>query len=333
MMNKLYKKYHSSMPIIKRHVFTSLPYFNFSKLFNILLSKYEELLGKEILKSKPYFIKIEPTNKCNLKCPGCLHAINRNELRESGKMGDMDIELFKKIINSLKKYLISVSLYFEGEPLVAPQVKEMLKILKNNKIGSIISSNLNYLPDELAKGLVKNKLTRLIICLDGYDEESYQKYRKGGSFKNVINNIKKILEEKEKQKSNYPILEVQTINFEYFKEKEIEKIKKIVSDLKVKNFTLKDDLRKHYNKDKQKSKKCFWLYGNPSFLWDGTVEPCCYYYDKEDNKFGNIREDDIFKIWNNEKYRQARRYFKTGEKGKENLRCYNCDFFQYKKTN
>lgn len=321
-----YNKYYSIWSIISRHILTSLPYLNISKFFNILLSKIEELIGREKLKSNPFFIKIEPTNKCNLNCPGCWRA---DGLKNS-RLGDMDFPLFTKIIEQLKKHLVKVSLYFEGESLLNSQVGQMVKYLTERNIGSVISSNLNYLPDKLAEELVASELTHLIVCLDGYEEESYQKYRQGGSFKEVIDNLKKIQQEKIKQKSKYPLIEIQAINFSYYTNEERERIKSLAKKLGADHFTFKDDLSEHYNNPSPVNKRCFWLYGNPSFRWDGAVEPCCYYYDKADNNFGSIKESDIKQIWNNENYRAARKYFKTGEKKNSlNLRCYYCDFFKY----
>lgn len=284
----------------------------------------------EIIRPKPFFIKIEPTNKCNLRCPGCRQALGEKDHMPGGYFGDMDFSAFAKIIDELKKYLVKVSLYFEGESLINGQISQMVKYLSDRNIGSVISTNFNYLPDKLAEELVANRLTHLIVCLDGYNEETYQRYRRGGSFQKVVENIKKIQIEKNKQKSKYPLVEIQTINFSYYSSEEKEKIKLLAEKLGADYFTFKDDLNSYYNNPRPAGKRCFWLYGHPAFRWDGEVQPCCYYYNKEDNNFGNIKESSVRQIWNNKKYRAARRYFKNGEKDKSlNIRCYYCDFFKY----
>jgi MoaA/NifB/PqqE/SkfB family radical SAM enzyme len=327
MKKKYSKKYYTYWSFVKRHLGTSLPFLNFRKIVNIIRVKVEEKLGKTIVKGKPFFIKIEPTNRCNLRCKGCMHAVDRQEIEKSGFLGNMDFKVFKKIIDPLQKYLIRVSLYYMGESLVHPEISKMVKYLSDRKIGSVISSNLNYLPEKLAHELVKNKLTYLIVSVDGIKPKTYESIRCGGDINKVIENIKLIQAEKKKQKSKYPIIEVQTINFKDIKEDEIKEIKKIAKDLGVEKFFLKEDgLRYHREKTPEK-KRCYWLYAHPSFRWDGTLEPCCFFYENESLFFGNIEKEKFDDIWNNQKYQEARKYFKTGEKGRDDLKCYDCIYF------
>lgn len=324
-----FKNYSSKWSSVKRHLSTSWRYLNISKVFNILLAKYEEFFAIANVWSKPYFIKIEPTNKCNLNCVGCLHAVGRTELYEKFGYGDIDFELFKSIISQLEKSLVKVSLYGEGEPLIHQKITEMVKYLDERNIGSVISSNLNFMSDKLAEELVENRLSHLIIPLDGYDEESYQKYRRGGSFEKVINNIKKIQAEKKKQKSKFPLIEIQLVDFDYFSEEEVGRIRKIASDLGADRFLVKKDLTPCYQNPKPENKKCFWLYSSPQFKKDGVMQPCCYYYDSKENDYGEASQESINDIWNNEDYKNSRLYFKDGKKrGDKNLSCYNCVFFR-----
>jgi len=333
MQNLNYKdKYYFGMiPLIKRHFKSSVPYFTMVKLINVVLAKFEEKFNKIKVKSKPYFLKLEPTNRCNLRCEGCLHSADRTDLEDNNYLGQIEFETFQKIINDLEKYLIKVSLYLLGEPLIYKDIVKMIKYLNDRKIGSVISSNLNFLTPELAQDLVKNKLTYLIVSLDGYDEESYQKYRKGGSFQKVIDNIKLIQAEKAKQDSKYPMIEIQTLKLDYLTDQDIEKIEKIAKDLNVDRYSIKQDLHKQYNNPNPVKKTCFWLYGMPNIHWNGTVQPCCYYYQHKNNNFGNINQDSILNIWNNQNYQTAREYFKSGKK-QGDLKCYSCALFKPKKN-
>lgn len=282
----------------------------------------------ERINSLPYFLKIEPTSFCNLNCTGCLHALGRQELCQNNLLGEMDITLFKNIIQELKKSLVKVSLYVEGEPLIYGKIVEMVKCLTENKIASVISSNFNHFNENLARGLVESKLSHLIVCLDGHDQESYGQYRQGGSFEKVINNLKLIVAEKKKQASVYPLIEVQTINFSNTKESDLERIRKIAEELGADSFLVKNDLSAYYNNPSPKKQKCFWLYGTPVVKWNGLVQPCCYYYDSKDNDFGNLEKNTFKEVWNNELFLKARRYFRTGEKCGKDINCFNCLFFR-----
>jgi len=327
-MNKTKKAYFSPWPIIRRHLFASLPYLDFAKLVNIAAAKAEEILGREKMSAKPYFIKLEPTNRCNLRCRGCLHAGDRQDIEKTGFSGDMDFELFKKIIGSLEKYLVKVSLYSMGEPLIYPRIAEMIGYLSERRIGSVLSSNMNYLPPELARRLVENKLAHLIVSLDGCEEATYQQYRQGGKLAKAIDNIKLILAEKKKSKSKYPIVEIQTINFSHISPAEMAEIKNLSRELGADKFTVKENVMPFHENPRPEERRCFWLYGHPSIKWDGTIQPCCYYYEHKDNDFGSLKNSSFFEVWNNEKYAAARGYFRTGRKGGEELKCHDCIFFK-----
>ncbi len=323
-----YKKYSSIWPIVKRHWRTTWPYLNVRKAGNILVSKMSAIAGGEKLNSYPFFIKIEPTNRCMLRCSCCLHSAARNEPLENIELGDMDFTLFKKIIDQLAPYLLKVSLYSEGEPLIYRRIADMVKYLSDNNIASVISSNLNFLPPALAKELVKSRLTHLIVSLDGYDQESYIKYRDGGNFDHVITNIKIIQAEKERQASRLPYLEIQTLDLPYFGREDLGKVGSLARELGADFFLVKEDISSYYGKPRPKAKKCFWLYASPQFKWNGFVQPCCYYYGDKCADFGDAKIDAVIDIWNNEKYKSARRFFRSGKMGRQIISCYNCNFFK-----
>ena len=324
------KQYSPFSTVVKRHLRTSVRYLTITKICNILLSLWEKQTGAVKVRSKPYFIKIEPTSRCNLSCPGCLHAVGLRDQLDPRLIGDMDFDIFSGIIKDLKKYLVKVSMYIVGEPLIYPRIGEMIKHLSDNRIASAISSNLYFVSPELAAELVRNKLTHLIVSLDGYDQKSYARYRIGGRFATVINNIKLIQAEKKKQRSKYPLLEIQTIKLDYLRAAEIEKIKALARELGADKFTLKENVAPYYYHPEPVASRCYWLYGNPQIHWDGILQPCCNFYEDKDNNFGDLHSEKISKIYNNKKYLAARKFFKSGVKGKEPLRCYHCNFFKPK---
>ncbi|MDD3859767.1 MAG: hypothetical protein PHW83_06170 [Bacteroidales bacterium] len=93
---------------------TKLKILNYIRLLKVSgeLKRNSELIDNVTL-PPPSFLSFEPTNYCNLKCPACPSG--------SGVLtrakGFADIELFKKLIDENKKYLINILLHFQGEPL------------------------------------------------------------------------------------------------------------------------------------------------------------------------------------------------------------------------
>jgi len=100
--------------------------------------------------ASPIVIHIMPTEICNLNCSFCSVA-NR------AKYSDLPLELIKQVVNTLhKKGLKAVILSGGGEPLIYPQINELLEYLfsKGLEVGLITNGILlgrKLKPENLAK--------------------------------------------------------------------------------------------------------------------------------------------------------------------------------------
>ena len=66
----------------------------------------------------PYWLTIDPTNFCTLKCPFCPTGQGRN----SRTRAMLSLDNFKKIIDELGPYLIHIDFCNWGEPLLNKQI-------------------------------------------------------------------------------------------------------------------------------------------------------------------------------------------------------------------
>lgn len=295
-----------------------------SKLFKLFKIKHLPYL--------PFSLGIETGNICNLKCPLCPTG------REDANMnkGFMKFELFKQIIDQLKDNLLSINLYSWGEPLLNPDLIAMIKYAKeiNKNIKIVTSTNLNIRDDKLLQDLIKSEIGEIIVSCDGATPETYAKYRVGGDFNLVMQNIKLLLSFKKEINSKTDIV----WNFLVFKhnEHEIEKAKKLARSIgvplriaKMRTYMREEILKPHkdsikkykdwipdkaeysaYDKETGSTKKVIKTCRKPwqeiSINWDGKVFPCCAVYGDE-YSFADIKENDIKHIWNNPIYIEARR--------------------------
>ena len=78
-------------------------------------------------------IYIEITNICNLKCSFCPET-NREKKY-------MEIESFENILKKVKPYTNLIALHIKGEPLLHPNLNEILKICEKEKIKVNITTN------------------------------------------------------------------------------------------------------------------------------------------------------------------------------------------------
>ena len=300
------------------------------RLLNFLKSYLYYLAKKARPNSYPSILMVEPTNFCNLHCPLC--PTGNNSLKR--EKGYMPLPGFKKIIDESGDYLLNLTLWNFGEPMLHQDIYEMIEYAKRKKIFIRLSTNGHFFNNkENVRRLVMSGLDNLIIALDGASQETLSKYRVGADFETIINGIKSVVEEKKKLKLRLPFIEIQFILMRH-NEHEVEKMKKITKDIGVDKLTLKtatleietskgelekmeqflptkDEYRRYMKNEKElKSKKpiknqCIRLWLISVINWNGDVVPCCY--DAQGVfTFGNVFEQPLKEIWANDQYAKFR---------------------------
>ena len=314
--------------------------FNLIKIYTSLnLSK---LFKKHIIWGYPPILMIEPTNICNLKCPMC--PSGNGEMKR--RMGQLNFDNFKKLIDDIGDYLLQIQLWNQGEPFLNKSFLDFVRYANKKGIMTHTSTNGHFIrTDEEAENLINSGLDQLIFSMDGTNQESYEKYRVGGDYKLVISSLERITKMKEKLKSKRPLIELQFLVFKH-NQSEIEHLISMSKKLNINRISFKtaqvysneqgdvflpeDETFRRYGHDGENYElkgevknwcKRLWL--NPAVNWDGTVSPCCFDKDAE-YAFANIFVDNqkFKKIWNNEKYKLFRQQIMIDRKSIE--MCANC---------
>ena len=334
-MNKYYKisdvaKLSSSMFRTLRHP---------KKVANLIHSFYGILRKDPVVKSKPFGLMVEPTIKCNLKCPMCV----ANILNPGREGGYFKVENFKKVVDEIGDYLIFLQFWFFGEPLMNPNLFELIKYAKSKDIFTVVTSNMQLLTPNRAKEMIDSGLDYLNVSFNGGSEKSYNTYMLGGSFERVVRNIKLVIEERKKQKKKFPFVDLQCIIMKET-EPEIEKIKEIGRNLGVdrvsfKTCTITTDMnsellpenpkyRLSSYKKEGKVNRCQRLWYLPVINWDGTLVSCCNDV-KYQNRMGNAFTNGLNAIWNSNEYVNFRKQI-IEDMDKIPL-CKNCAKMKYKR--
>lgn len=320
-----------------------------SRYFNLiqLLSGYflSRLLNRVIHWGKPVSLSIEPTNYCNLNCPECPSGMDLL----TRKKGKMEMALFQNIIDQVSPSLFYLNLYFQGEPYLNAKFAEMIRYAKSKKIYVSTSTNGHFLTPENAKATVETGLDKLIISLDGTNEESYMQYRIGGIYNEVLKGIKEIVRQKKAASSKRPMVILQFLVLKS-NQHQITQIRQLGKDLgvdKVESKTaqfrefkegnplMPDDPRfSRYKKVDEDHKgfpqykiknrlpnHCFRMWSSFVVTWDGMIVPCCFDKDATYN-MGNIRERSCAEIWKNEAYKDFRKKILSSRKSIDI--CTNC---------
>jgi len=311
---------------------------------NLLLNEgsylMSTLLKRPVMAGLPWSASIEPTTSCNLRCPECPSGL-RNFTRPTGNLSMKD---FRKMIDDLSPHLAYLTLYFQGEPFLNKHFADMVRYAKKQRIYVATSTNGHFLDEETAKSVIQCGLDRLIISIDGTNQETYEKYRRGGNLETVKQGIRNITDEKKRLRVNHPFLELQFL-VTRFNEGQAEAIKSFAKEVKADKLTFKSaqvysfeegnpmiPLAEKYSRYRQmpggqwqiKNKlpnRCHRLWHAPVITWDAKVVPCCF--DKDAVYImGNLQEKSFREIWKSPEYRAFRK--KVFSERKEINICTNC---------
>lgn len=311
------------------------------KTANLLRAEADLRLKRTQVRSLPYRLYIDPTNMCNLRCPLC--ATGQQLFPTTGRMG---MDVFRSAIDQLRGVLYRVGLFNWGEPLLHPDILEMIAYARERDMATAISSNLSFRRPGLAQGLVESGLEHLIVSLDGTTQEVYEQYRVGGRLDLVLDNVREIVDRKRSRGSRFPFVEIQFIVMRQ-NEHQVPDVERLGPHLGADTVTLipafvnidnEADAAKWLPREERLSRydytskadrlltqveTCEWLYRTAVVQWDGKVAPCCYWLGEE-TTFGDLRRDAFAEIWNNELFREARRVFHAPSGGPPDLICTSC---------
>lgn len=130
-------------------------------------------------------ISFELTNACNLKCLHCL--------RQTIDSGNFPVDLFEKIIVQAKVFETPHIILTGGEPTLHPHLGDIIDIIVDNDYTYNIVTNgwrFERVYDILSARLKRKKyLTGISLSLDGATEETHDKIRGPGSFRELMKTV------------------------------------------------------------------------------------------------------------------------------------------------
>ncbi len=159
-----------------------------------IVCKERNRLEEVIPLATPYTLAIDPSNLCNFKCNFC--AIQSQTAELPFKKQLMDKKLFMKIIDDLQAFpskLKVLRINGQGEPLLNPDLPEMIKYAKEKNVSEFVEmiTNGSRLSPELNQRLIDSGIDRIRISIEALDAEGYKEIAEAKlDFDNFLCNIK-----------------------------------------------------------------------------------------------------------------------------------------------
>lgn len=320
-----------------RFDFELIPYraenLSWRKIGNFFLAGLNQYLPRPRPFGKPVFAQVEPANFCNLSCPLCL-TVSESHARPAAVL---PFDVFRRFIDEVGDTLLLIVFWNWGEPFLNPDLCRMLACAKAKGILTHCSTNGNVrFDEEKAREIVRSGLDTLIFGVDGATPETYAKYRVGGDFNRVLDNIRTLLRVRKELGSATPRINLRFVVMSQ-NEVEIPRITEIARELGVDFFTLKtvdmpadlgDQLDSCYAPSEQKYRRyeyeetayvrksrrfrCIRPWKRITLDATGTVIACEYDY-RNGNPFGSIASgDSALSVWKSPAAQVFRRGFRFG---------------------
>jgi len=165
---------------------------NESLALNILGTKKSngKLIENKLIGAKtltfPKIVYLEVTNMCNLNCKHCYSEAGEK------KGAELSTTHIKQLITDLAKHGAEFLSIGGGEPLLRPDLNEIIKYSINSGIEVELVTNGTLIDREKIKELKKTGLKYIQVSLDGFNSVTYDLIRGKDYFDKVVSTIKKL---------------------------------------------------------------------------------------------------------------------------------------------
>ena len=282
------------------------------RIVNLYVTRLQHLLSHKWLIGYPLRLTVDASSACNLACPACPTGAGL----VGRKRGHLPVSMFRWLMDELGDYLFEVEMHNWGEPLLNPNIAELISLVTAKKVGSILCTNFS-IPFDAAKAeaLVAAGLTQLGVSLDGASQETLEQYRVNANFERILQNIRLVNEAKEKLGSSSPRI-IYSFHIFPHNQHEVPAARALAKELGIdfaadKGWVIGSDW------DPDNPDNRYPLFTLPSavgcgLLWDravvnndGGVSSCEGSFFSEDD-FGSIIDKSYMSVWNNRRFQDAR---------------------------
>lgn len=231
--------------------------------------------------------------------------------------------MLEALLDEVGDYLITLNVFNWSEPLLHPQLPELIAAARRRGIFTCVSTNLNAGDPPLFHGLVDAELDHLIISISGVDQQTYEQYHRGGKLERVWSNLARLVDYRRRQGKTKPLIELKYLEFGYNRQEARPALAQArqrgADTFMVRHGTIphQDDAwpglpSRDWLGRQMVGRACSQLWDTVVLNADGGVAPCCYLYQRADD-YDRYLGHGFAATWNNDNFVNARRLFNPGE--------------------
>ena len=259
-------------------------------------------------KEYPNIKNFEITSFCNLDCPICVQKTWHRQ--------HLSIELLYKILerNSAILNNQTVWLHYRGEPLLHPDLIEIIQAFESFNIKTRFSTNGILLNEKLIHQLLESPLQGMVVSVISNNEDVYKELRGKDRFRQVNANVIHLIKYHAEMNSR---MKIQVMGLNYGQDPSelknfIDYYLQLGIEVAIHKFSYRVNQSRYspenyFEKKQDKRLPCKWLFNDMIILSDGSVTTC--YFDLASKLIsGNLKDFDysIADLWNSKRYNNMR---------------------------
>ena len=174
-----------------------------SRICHVIQSGPDRLVPRARVGARPLRIHIAVNDYCNIRCPHCLREtpgvkVNQNCLG----VGDL------KRLAPWFKSAMTVALAGLGEPFIQKDIFEIVDLVHSYGAAVSLITNGTLLDEATARRIVGPHPTLLNLSIDAGTPEVFEKVRLGAKFKEVVENVDRLVAVKREAKATFPVMTI-----------------------------------------------------------------------------------------------------------------------------
>ena len=312
----------------------------FRKLWNTFLTVVAYWRQSPTSAGAPFILSIELWNECNAGCLFCrnekgeIFDINPQSLVKTGvSKGKMPVAMACDIISQFKEDSLIAVLYTNGEPLLYPELPQVIRHANDNKMLSMISTNGLLFTEENAAAILSSGIDFIKIQLGGFTQDIYSIQIRYGQVEKLKENIRMLTRLRNEGKYQTVIL-IDWITYNYNRH-QLPLIQAFCKELGLmlsyRPGNPKGGLE--HLEPKQSTEllplniSCDWLWQGMQFNFNGEILQCCEGVVWSELKpYATIEtgKTDLKAVWNGKAAQSMRQTMSTKGRGAISL-CAKCE--------
>ena len=185
------------------------------RILNLLLARYHFRARNTSLASRPFGLVADPSNMCQLACPGCVHSERSEALRIfDWHKGTLTEDRFSALLRDHGPYAVGIYFCDYGEPLLNLNTPKLIRQAKQYLLSAALSTSLSVRRFD-AEAYVESGLDFMVLSIDGATQPVYERFRRNGNLELVLENVRRLVSAKRRLGRRTPVLSWNFLAFEH----------------------------------------------------------------------------------------------------------------------